>query len=153
MSNLHLNIINPKRSKSITLFQYLPFKNLGTRPWSKAAGEQRIDDGLIEVIALDNFDLAVLQAGGHAKSVCQCKEAVVTTTKLIHMKVDGEPVLMKPSTITISLDREKAPTGKMLMNSPDRCRDKVEKELNSAAHKIQNHWRSHRGSSKHSSKD
>ena len=110
-----------------------------------------MNDGLIEVIALDNFDLAVLQAGGHAKSVCQCKEAVVTTTKMIHMKVDGEPVLMKPSTITISLDREKAPPGKMLMNSPDRSRDKLEKEVNNAAHKIQSTWRTHKG--KHSSKN
>ena len=63
-----------------------------------------MDDGLIEVIALDSSDLPITQMGFHSKSVVQCKNVVITTTKPIHMKVDGEPVLMKPSTITIALD-------------------------------------------------
>ena len=113
-------------------------------------------DGLIEVIALDNFDLAVLQTGCHAKSVVQCKKVVVTTTKVIHMKVDGEPVLMKPSTITIQLDPEKTPPGNMLSNKKkynsrfDRM-DNLERivskgeglELDKAARRIQRCWRSH----------
>ena len=33
----------------------------GTRPWSKAAGDQRIDDGLIEVIGLSTYQLPFLQ--------------------------------------------------------------------------------------------
>ena len=37
------------------------FVHLGTRPWSKAAGEQRIDDGLIEVIGLSTHQLPMLQ--------------------------------------------------------------------------------------------
>ena len=55
-----------------------------------------MDDGLIEVIALDSSDLPITQVLGlHSKSVVQCKNVVITTTKVIHMKVDGEPVLMK----------------------------------------------------------
>ena len=33
----------------------------GTRPWSRAAGEQRIDDGLIEVVGLTTYQLPILQ--------------------------------------------------------------------------------------------
>ena len=103
-----------------------------------------MNDGLIEVIALDNLDLAVLQTGAHAKSVCQCKEAIITTSKVIHMKVDGEPVLMKPCTITINLDTTKAPQGKMLMNKPSTCIERVGVEIDHAAYKIQRCFKSHR---------
>ena len=116
-----------------------------------------MDDGLIEVIALDNMDLAVLQTGAHAKSVVQCKKVVLTTTKVIHMKVDGEPVFMKPCTITIQLDSEKAPPGNMLMkkkryNSAFDRMDNLERivsvtetiGIDDAARRIQRCWRSNR---------
>ena len=38
----------------------------GTRPWSKAAGDQRIDDGLIEVIGLSTYQLPFLQVSVYA---------------------------------------------------------------------------------------
>ena len=121
-----------------------------------------MSDGLIEVVALDNFDLAVLQMGCHAKSVCQCKKVVITTSKVIHMKVDGEPVLMKPCTITITLDPKKAPPGNMLQNKKSyngrfvgrsygpgrfvsRSSSRVDDvEVDQAARTIQRSWRSHR---------
>ena len=116
-----------------------------------------MDDGLIEVIALDSSDLPITQLGFHSKSVVQCKNVVITTTKPIHMKVDGEPVLMKPSTITIALDPVKAPPGKMLRNKKsynsrlDRM-DNMQRivsagealELHKAASRIQRCWRSNR---------
>ena len=114
-----------------------------------------MDDGLIEVIALDNLDLAVLQTGAHAKSVVQCKKVVISTTKVIHMKVDGEPVFMKPCTITIEIDEEKTPAGNMLRNKKnyvgrlDRM-ENLEKVISmgedlgidDAARRIQKCWRS-----------
>ena len=33
----------------------------GTHPWNRACGEQRIDDGLIEVIGLTTYQLPLLQ--------------------------------------------------------------------------------------------
>jgi hypothetical protein len=33
----------------------------GTHPWNRAFGEQRIDDGLIEVIGLTTYQLPLLQ--------------------------------------------------------------------------------------------
>ena len=116
----------------------------GCRPWNtRDKAKNSMTDGMIEVIALDNYDLAALQMGCYAKSVCQCKHIVLTTSKLIHMKVDGEPVLMKPCTITIGLDREKAPPGNMLQNKNScwYCKDEV--EVDEAARKIQKCWRSH----------
>ena len=35
----------------------------GTRPWNRKNGNQDINDGLIEVVAIDNLDLAILHAG------------------------------------------------------------------------------------------
>ena len=73
-----------------------------------------MDDGYIEVIAIDNRDLAILHAGATGKSICQCKNAVIKTQKAIPMQVDGEPCLMKPCTVQISLDPNIAAQGKML---------------------------------------
>jgi len=127
----------------------------GCRPWNaKIKGQNSMDDGLIEVIALDNLDLAVLQSGFHAKSVVQCKKVVISTTKVIHMKVDGEPVFMKPCSITIQIDEEKTPAGNMLRNKKnyvgalDRM-ENLEKMISmgeslgidDAARKIQKCWR------------
>jgi hypothetical protein len=38
----------------------------GTRPWNRKNGNQDINDGLIEVVAIDNLDLAILHAGEEA---------------------------------------------------------------------------------------
>ncbi len=48
---------------------------------------QEVDDGLLEVVAIDNLDLAILHAGGSGASVCQCKTAVVTTKAPVPMQV------------------------------------------------------------------
>ena len=99
----------------------------GTRPWnSKTKGfrAQDMNDGLLEVVAIDNLDLAILHAGGSGNSVCQCRQAVITTTKAVPMQVDGEPCLMKPCKITIGQDPDVAATAKMLVrNKTATCND------------------------------
>lgn len=74
----------------------------GTRPWNRKAGKEDYSDGLLEVVAIDNMDLAILQAGGHGLPVTQCRRAVITTTKAVPMQIDGEPCLMRPCRIVIS---------------------------------------------------
>ena len=74
----------------------------GTKPWSPRKGKQSITDGMIEMVALDNYDLAVLQAGGTGACVCQCKTVKITTSVCVPMQVDGEPCLMAPCTIEIT---------------------------------------------------
>ena len=110
MNYIHIYTILDNNKRVIFLFQ----------------GPNTFNDGLIEVIGIDNHDLPELQLGRHAKSVCQCKTAVVTTSKVIHMKVDGEPVLMKPCEITITLNTTNAPPGRMLFNQNtyNNCFDK-----------------------------
>ena len=74
----------------------------GTKPWNRKNGAQEINDGLLEVVAIDNLDLAILHAGGSGASVCQCKTATITTNVCVPMQIDGEPCLMKPCKIVIS---------------------------------------------------
>ena len=70
------------------------------------------------MVAIDNLDLAILHAGGSGASVCQCRTAVITTTKDVPMQVDGEPVMMKPCRIEISLgNHSSAPSAKMLVRN------------------------------------
>ena len=38
-----------------------------------------MNDGLLEVVAIDNLDLAILKLGGSGQSVCQCKNAVINS--------------------------------------------------------------------------
>ena len=95
----------------------------GTRPWNTKGGSkggfrpQDMNDGLMEVVAIDNLDLAILHAGGSGNSVCQCRKAVITTTKPVPMQVDGEPCLKEACVITISQDQTVAPTAKMLVRN------------------------------------
>lgn len=92
----------------------------GTRPWNtKSKGFQPPDmnDGLLEVVAVDNLDLAILNIGGTGKSICQCRRATITTSRAVPMQVDGEPCLMKPCTITISQDTNAAKTARMLVRN------------------------------------
>ena len=89
----------------------------GTKPWNRKNGGQDINDGLLEVVAIDNLDLAILHAGGSGASVCQCKTAVIKTSKPVPMQVDGEPCMMQPCTIRISIDASKAEVAKMLVRN------------------------------------
>ena len=59
----------------------------GTRPWNRKNGQQDMSDGLLEVVAIDNLDLAILHAGGSGASVCQCRKAIITTKRPIPMQV------------------------------------------------------------------
>ena len=73
----------------------------GTKPWNRKNGQQEMNDGLLEVVAIDNLDLAILHAGGSGASVCQCRTAVITTSSCVPMQIDGEPCLMAPCRIVI----------------------------------------------------
>ena len=41
----------------------------GTRPWKHKSGVQSSGDGLVEVVAMDNVDLALLNLGGTGESI------------------------------------------------------------------------------------
>ncbi len=41
------------------------FHNCLYRPWNRANGAQKLDDGIIEVIGLTTYTLPLLQAGAH----------------------------------------------------------------------------------------
>ena len=55
------------------VFSNIPSYSSGTRPWSRQFGEQRLDDGLIEVIGLTTYQLPLLQAGGTGHCITQCR--------------------------------------------------------------------------------
>jgi len=73
----------------------------GTRPWKREAGTATSNDGLLEVIAMDNLDLALLQLGGTGEAICQARSVEITTLKAVPMQVDGEPLLINPCTLNI----------------------------------------------------
>ena len=74
----------------------------GTRPWNNGKGEQRMDDGRIEVMGLTTYTLPRLQAGMTATCLTQCTRAKIVTTKTIPMQVDGEASRLNPATIELS---------------------------------------------------
>ena len=69
------------------VFSNIPSYSSGTRPWNRQFGEQRLDDGLIEVIGLTTYQMPLLQAGGHGHCITQCSTARITTRKTIPMQV------------------------------------------------------------------
>jgi len=73
----------------------------GTKPWKQKAGAQSPSDGLVEVIAMDNVDLALLNIGGTGEAVCQAKKVEIETSRAVPMQVDGEPLLVNPFKMTI----------------------------------------------------
>jgi len=90
------------------VFINIPCFSSGTKPWNRQFGEQKLDDGLIEVVGLTTYQLPLLQAGGHGHSIIQCKTAKISTTKTIPMQIDGEAVRLNPATISLSqLNRAK----------------------------------------------
>ena len=100
------------------LFLNIKYYAGGTRPWKKGDknfNRPAMDDSLMEVIGFDHLDQALLQVGGHGVNICQCKTAVLKTTRVFPMQIDGEPFLIRPCTITISKDITKAPMAKMLL--------------------------------------
>ena len=69
---------------------FLNIKNYsgGTRPCKqKSCHVASQNDGLIEVIAMDNIDLALLHIGGTGVFICQAREVELTTTKAVPMQV------------------------------------------------------------------
>ncbi len=110
------------------LFSNIPYFSSGTRPWNHSMGEQRIDDGLIEVIGLTTNTLPKLLAGGKGICIAQCKHAVVRTSKTIPMQVDGEARRLNPATIELSLLNQV----RMLSKRKDAC-PKVKRHSFSAA--------------------
>ena len=70
----------------------------------------QMNDGLLELIAIDNLDLAILHAGGSGLCVTRCKSVTMTTRTPVPMQIDGEPCFMQPCRIEISHKSQ----GKML---------------------------------------
>ena len=50
----------------------------GTRPWNRQFGEQRLDDGLLEVIGVTTYQFPLLLAGGHGHCITQCQVGYFT---------------------------------------------------------------------------
>ncbi len=98
--------ITPKLRKHgvhSVLFANIPSFGSGTRPWDPSRGDQRMDDGLIEVIGLTTYQMPLLQAGSHGTCITQCRSAVVRTHKTIPMQVDGEACRVNPAIIELGL--------------------------------------------------
>jgi len=73
----------------------------GTRPWKHKSGVQSSGDGLVEVVAMDNVDLALLNLGGTGESICQAREVEIETWRAVPVQVDGEPLLVNPFKLTL----------------------------------------------------
>lgn len=129
----------------------------GTRPWKrndKNFKRPAMDDGMIEVIGLDNMDQAILQLGGSGVNICQCKKVVITTVRAYPMQIDGEPFLIKPCTITITKDTAKAPMAKLLEKDKKCAQIYKDRELEEwAATTIQRSFRKSRISHKRKSRE
>lgn len=60
--------------------------------------------------------------GGTGTSITRCSKAVIHTKKPLPVQVDGEPCLMRPSKIEISLDkRHEQPARMLLKNKNGSC--------------------------------
>lgn len=115
----------------------------GARPWKSKAGLPSPSDGLVEVIAMDNVDVALLQLGGTGEAVCQAKKVEIETTRAVPMQVDGEPLMMNPSNITIEyLNSAIMLTKKKSSYSKDPYRDPEVEEW--AARKIQSSFKNYK---------
>ena len=130
----------------LTCILFLNIKSYagGTRPWrsDKSFRTPAMDDGLIEVVGLDNLDQALLQLGGSGINICQCRKVVLKTTRVYPMQIDGEPFMIKPCTITITKDTAKAPMAKMLSRDKHGTQVHRDKELEEwAATTIQKSFR------------
>ena len=69
---------------------FLNIKNYsgGTRPWKARTGYVASpQDSLIEVIAMDNVDLALLHLGGTGVFICQARSVELSTTRAVPMQV------------------------------------------------------------------
>ena len=73
----------------------------GTKPWKQKTGTQSTSDKLVEIIALDNVDLALLHMGGTGECLCQARSVELVTTRAVPVQVDGEPVLLNPFRLKI----------------------------------------------------
>ena len=73
----------------------------GTRPWKQKAGVQSTCDNLVEVVAMDNVDLALLNLGGTGEAICQARSVVIETSRAVPIQVDGEPLLVNPFRLKI----------------------------------------------------
>jgi len=73
----------------------------GTRPWKQKAGLQSTSDNLVEVVAMDNVDLALLNLGGTGEAICQARSVVIETSRAVPVQVDGEPLLVNPFRLKI----------------------------------------------------
>ncbi|XP_039259245.2 uncharacterized protein LOC120335722 isoform X2 [Styela clava] len=92
------------------VFLNIPRYSAGTQPWGNPAGlefkPQLHDDKLIEVIGFTSNQLGLLYVGGHGERICQCREAVITTSRSFPVQIDGEPCRLNPSIIRLSFHNQ-----------------------------------------------
>ena len=80
-----------------------------------------IGDKLIEVVGLENcLHMGTVRTGlrSSGKRLAQCSSVIIKIKKKFPMQVDGEPVMMKPCRIEISLgNHSSAPSANMLVRN------------------------------------
>ena len=73
----------------------------GARHRKQKSGSQSANNGLVEVIAMDNVDVSLLNIGGTGESMCQAEKVEIYTSRSVPMQVDGEPLLVNPFKMNI----------------------------------------------------
>lgn len=101
-------LLRKKKVQSVAVMN-VPSYAGGTHPWGTKQSVEgfrplRIDDGLLEVVGFESAaDLGLAQLKiGHAIRICQCSEIELSIAATLPVQVDGEPCLLRPSTISIS---------------------------------------------------
>ncbi|XP_041352242.1 diacylglycerol kinase zeta-like isoform X2 [Gigantopelta aegis] len=98
------------RSKKLhcLLFLNIPRYAGGTLPWGSQTEDmpQSFHDDIFEVVGFTYTSLAALQMGANGERLAQCQHIKLTTTKSLPVQVDGEPCLLRPSTITVTFGKK-----------------------------------------------
>ena len=73
----------------------------GTRPWNRKAGVQSSNNGLLEVVAMSNWDHALLKIGLTGESICQAKKVEIQTTVAKQVQIDSDSLFLNPFLLKI----------------------------------------------------
>uniref|UniRef100_A0A1I8JHJ4 Diacylglycerol kinase n=1 Tax=Macrostomum lignano TaxID=282301 RepID=A0A1I8JHJ4_9PLAT len=98
------------------LFLNIPKYSAGAMPWGNPTGSQgfepqRPDDGYVEVIGFSSSHLATVQMGWHGHRICQCKRAIIRTSRIIPIQFNNLaiPLCVTSKTFENLSDRCNAP--------------------------------------------
>lgn len=79
----------------------------GQKPWKNDANNiQSTEDKKLEIIGFKTQDFMKLALGGHGDRITQATRIKIRTRGNLPMQVDGEPVLLKGSELTIEFKNQ-----------------------------------------------